>query len=240
MSDSLLAVEDVHGYYGTAHVLEGVSFSMGAEPVALIGRNGMGKSTLCAALVGLLAHASGSVRLEGRELLGKPAYKVASAGIGFVPQGRRLFQSLTVDEHLQIVGAKSSAAWTPKRVYELFPRLAERKQVSGTSLSGGEQQMLAIGRALLTNPKVLIMDEPSEGLAPTIVEGLIQTIKDLAAEGMGLLVVEQNLGVATSLAERQLIMVTGVIAAETTAEALIADPAAQRRYLGVEPLADAA
>jgi len=240
MSDSLLVVEDVHGYYGSAHVLEGVSFSMGAEPVALIGRNGMGKSTLCAALVGLLGHASGSVRLEGRELLGKPAYKVAGAGIGFVPQGRRLFQSLTVDEHLQIVGAKSSAAWTPKRVYELFPRLAERKQVSGTSLSGGEQQMLAIGRALLTNPRVLIMDEPSEGLAPTIVEGLIQTLKDLAAEGMGLLVVEQNLGVATSLAERQLIMVTGVIAAETTAEALIADPAAQRRYLGVEPLADAA
>ena len=240
MGEPLLVVENLHAYYGTAHVLEGVSFSMGAEPVALIGRNGMGKSTLCAALVGLLGHATGSVRLEGNELLGRPAYKVAGAGIGFVPQGRRLFQSLTVDEHLQIVGAKSSAAWTPKRVYELFPRLAERKQVSGTSLSGGEQQMLAIGRALLTNPKVLIMDEPSEGLAPTIVEGLIQTIKDLAAEGMGLLVVEQNLGVATSLAERQLIMVTGVIAAETTAEALIADPAAQRRYLGVEPLADEA
>jgi len=240
MADDLFAVEDVHGYYGTAHVLEGVSFSMAAEPVALIGRNGMGKSTLCAAIVGLLGHATGSIRLDGKELLGKPAYKIAGAGIGFVPQGRRLFQSLTVDEHLQIVGAKSSQAWTPKRVYELFPRLGERKHVSGTSLSGGEQQMLAIGRALLTNPKLLVMDEPSEGLAPTIVEGLVQTIKDLAAEGMGLLVVEQNLGVATSLAKRQLIMVTGQIAAETTAEALISDPAAQRRYLGVEPLADAA
>ena len=236
----LLVVADVHGFYGTAHVLEGVNFTMGAEPVALIGRNGMGKSTLCAAIVGLLASATGSVRLDGEEILGRPAYKVASAGIGYVPQGRRLFQSLTVDEHLQIVGAKSSQAWTPKRVYELFPRLAERKNVSGTSLSGGEQQMLAIGRALLTNPKVLIMDEPSEGLAPTIVEGLVQTIKDLAAEGMGLLVVEQNLGVATSLAERQLIMVTGQIATETTATELSADPAAQRRYLGVEPLADAA
>jgi branched-chain amino acid transport system ATP-binding protein len=240
MADPLLVVEDVHGYYGIAHVLEGVSFSMEAEPVALIGRNGMGKSTLCAALVGLLGRATGSVRLEGKELLGKQPYKISNAGIGFVPQGRRLFQSLTVDEHLQIVGAKSSAAWTPKRVYELFPRLAERKQVAGTSLSGGEQQMLAIGRALLTNPKVLVMDEPSEGLAPTIVEGLVQTIQDLAKEGMGLLVVEQNLGVATSLAERQLIMVTGVIATETTAAELIADPAAQRRYLGVEPLADAA
>jgi len=240
MADPLLVVEDVHGYYGSAHVLEGVSFSMAAEPVALIGRNGMGKSTLCAALVGLLGHATGSVRLEGQELMGRPAYKIAGAGIGFVPQGRRLFQSLTVDEHLQIVGAKSKDAWTPKRVYELFPRLGERKHVSGTSLSGGEQQMLAIGRALLTNPKLLVMDEPSEGLAPTIVEGLVQTIKDLAAEGMGLLVVEQNLGVATSLAERQLIMVTGQIATETTAAELQADPAAQRRYLGVEPLADAA
>jgi branched-chain amino acid transport system ATP-binding protein len=160
--------------------------------------------------------------------------------VGYVPQGRRLFESLTVDEHLEIVGASSKADWTPDRVYELFPRLAERKTVSGTSLSGGEQQMLAIGRALLTNPRLLIMDEPSEGLAPTVVEGLIQTIKDLAAEGMGLLVVEQNLGVATSLAERQLVMVAGSIATETTAEALMNDPAAQRRYLGVEPLADAA
>jgi branched-chain amino acid transport system ATP-binding protein len=240
LSEPLLRVEGLNGYYGTAHVLQGVSFEMGVEPVALIGRNGMGKSTLCAAIVGLLEKSDGSVRLAGTELHGRPAYKIAKAGVGFVPQGRRLFTSLTVDEHLQIVGAPSRAAWTPKRVYELFPRLAERKNVSGTSLSGGEQQMLAIGRALLTNPKLLIMDEPSEGLAPTIVEGLIQTIKDLAAEGMGLLVVEQNLGVATALAERQLVMVAGSIATETTAEALSADPAAQRRYLGVEPLADAA
>src|SRR5215210_1873326 len=240
MTEPLLTVEDLNGYYGAAHVLQGVSLSMGAEPVALIGRNGMGKSTLCAAIVGLLRSASGSVRLEGRELLGLPSYRIAKAGIGFVPQGRRLFGSLTVDEHLEIVGARSNAAWTPRRVYELFPRLAERKHVSGTSLSGGEQQMLAIGRALLTNPKLLIMDEPSEGLAPTIVEGLVQTIKDLAGEGMGLLVVEQNLGVATGLADRQLVMIAGSIAAETTAEALVSDPAAQRRYLGVEPLADAA
>ena len=239
MSEPLLVVEDLNGYYGPAHVLQGVSFSMGAEPVALIGRNGMGKSTMCLAIVGLLGKASGSVKLAGRELMGRPAYKITKAGIGFVPQGRRLFQSLTVDEHLQIVGAPSSAEWTPARVYELFPRLAERKDVSGTSLSGGEQQMLTIGRALLTNPRLLIMDEPSEGLAPTVVEGLIQTIADLAASGMGLLVVEQTLGVATSLAQRQLVMVAGSIATETTAEALMSDPAAQRRYLGVEPLAAA-
>jgi branched-chain amino acid transport system ATP-binding protein len=217
-----------------------VSFSMGVEPVAMIGRNGMGKTTLCKAIVGLLGaigHSDGSVRLEGTEIHGRPSYKIAKGGVGYVPQGRRLFTSLTVDEHLQIVGAPSKAAWTSPRVYELFPRLAERKNVSGTSLSGGEQQMLAIGRALLTNPRLLIMDEPSEGLAPTIVEGLVQTIKDLAAAGMGLLVVEQNLGVATSLAERQLVMVAGSIATETTAEALVGDPVAQRRYLGVEPLA---
>ena len=158
------------------------------------------------------------MRLEGHELLGKPAYKVAGAGIGYVPQGRRLFESLTVDEHLEIVGASSKAEWTPKRVYELFPRLAERKSVSGTSLSGGEQQMLAIGRALVTNPRVLIMDEPSEGLAPTIVEGLVSDHQGPRARAAwALLVVEQNLGVATSLAERQLVMVTGSIATETTA-----------------------
>src|SRR5215217_5579190 len=243
MSEPLLKVEGLSGYYGTAHVLQDVTFSMGAEPVALIGRNGMGKSTLCKAMTGLLGatgHSDGSVVLDGVELHGKPAYRIAKAGVGYVPQGRRLFESLTVDEHLEVVGASSNAEWTPKRVYELFPRLAERKNVSGTSLSGGEQQMFAIGRALVTNPKVLVMDEPSEGLAPTIVEGLVQTIKDLAASGMGLLVVEQNLGVATALADRQLVMVAGSIATETTAHELLGDPAAQRRYLGVEPLADAA
>jgi branched-chain amino acid transport system ATP-binding protein len=243
MSDPLLRVEGLSGYYGTAHVLQDVSFEMAAEPVALIGRNGMGKSTLCKTIVGLLGatgRSSGSVRLEGAELHGRPAYKIAKAGVGYVPQGRRLFTSLTVDEHLQIVGAPKGAAWTPERVYELFPRLAERRNVSGTSLSGGEQEMLSISRALLTNPKLLIMDEPSEGLAPTVVETLIETIKDLAAHGMGLLVVEQNLGVATSLAERVIVMVAGSIAAETTSAELLADPEAQKRYLGVEPLPDAA
>jgi branched-chain amino acid transport system ATP-binding protein len=239
----LLKIENLNGYYGTAHVLQGVTFSMGAEPVALIGRNGMGKTTLCKAIVGLLGatgHSDGSIELEGEQVHGRPAYKIAKAGVGYVPQGRRLFTSLTVDEHLQIVGAPSKAAWTPDRVYELFPRLAERKTVSGTSLSGGEQEMLSIGRALLTNPKLLIMDEPSEGLAPTVVETLIETIKDLAAGGMGLLVVEQNLGVATTLAERVIVMVAGTIATETTSAALLADPEAQKRFLGVEPLPDAA
>ena len=239
MTDHLLAVEDLNGYYGAAHVVQDVSFTMDSEAVALIGRNGMGKTTLCKTMVGLLGatgRSHGSLRLGGAELHGRPSYKIAKAGVGYVPQGRRLFASLTVDEHLEIVGAPKGADWTPERVYELFPRLAERKNVAGTSLSGGEQEMLSIGRALLTNPKLLIMDEPSEGLAPTVVETLIETIKDLAAGGMGLLVVEQNLGVATTLAERIIVMVAGSIAAETTSEKLLADPEAQKRYLGVEPL----
>jgi branched-chain amino acid transport system ATP-binding protein len=236
----MLEIQDLNAYYGTAHVLQDVSLTMGAEPVALIGRNGMGKSTLCKALAGVLGpgnRVSGAVTLDGQDVSGKPAHKLAKAGIGFVPQGRRLFQSLTVDEHLQIVGARRGDAWTPERVYGLFPRLGERKHVSGTSLSGGEQEMLSIGRALLTNPKLLVMDEPSEGLAPTVVETLIETIKELAAGGMGLLVVEQNLGVATALADRVVVMVSGSIATETTSQDLLADPEAQKRFLGVEPLA---
>ena len=241
MSEPLLVVEDLDGYYGTAHVLQGVGFSMGAEPVALIGRNGMGKSTLCMASGGLLDRSTGSVRLDGTELLGKPAYKVAGAGIGYVPQGRRLFESLTVDEHLEIVGAPLARPSGRPTAYTSCSRGSPSASTSAAPrCPGGEQQMLAIGRALLTNPRVLVMDEPSEGLAPTIVEDLVQTIKDLAAGGMGLLVVEQNLGVATALAERQLVMVTGQIATETTAEELANDPEAQRRFLGVEPLPDAA
>ena len=238
MPDELLAVEGLNGYYGSAHVLQGVSFEMGEEPVAVIGRNGMGKSTLCAALTGLLAKADGSVRFGGRELMGKPAYRIAAAGIGFVPQGRRLFPSLSVEEHLKLVAGRGNGKrWTPKGIYELFPRLEERRKNGAAQLSGGEQQMLAIARALLLNPKLLIMDEPSEGLAPAVIEDLVETIRGFAAEGTALLVVEQKLGVATALAERQLVMVGGQIAAETTAAELQNDPDAQRRYLGVEPIA---
>ncbi len=235
---TLFEIEDLHAYYGQAQVLEGVSLSMGTEGVAVIGRNGMGKTTLCAAVMGMMPRATGSIRFKGREILGRPSYKVAGLGIGYVPQGRRLFPSLSVDEHLQMLARGTRGKrWTPDAVYELFPRLAERKKNGGTQLSGGEQQMLAIGRALLGNPELLIMDEPSEGLAPAIVEGLIETCKTLVEAGMAILLVEQNLGVATSIAERQLVMVSGRIAAETTASELVADADAQRRYLGVEPLA---
>jgi len=237
MSGPVLEVTGLNAFYGRAHVLQDVGFSLDDRPVAIIGRNGMGKSTLCQAIMGMLGSATGSVRFRGQELMGRPSYQIARLGLGFVPQGRRLFPSLSTDEHLRIVPRRSNGTWTPKRIYETFPRLAQRKQVGAGQLSGGEQQMLAIGRALLTNPKLLIMDEPSEGLAPNIVENLIETIRPLAAEGVGLLLVEQNLGVATALAERQLIMVAGRIATETTAAALIDNLDAQRRYLGVEPLA---
>jgi branched-chain amino acid transport system ATP-binding protein len=239
MSEPLLTIEDLNAFYGPAHVLHGVSFTMGDEPIAIVGRNGMGKTTLCAAIMGMTPpRATGSVRVRGSEILGKPSYKVARRGIGYVPQGRRLFPSLSVDEHLRMVEGRRNGGqrWNADRVYELFPRLAERKRNGGAQLSGGEQQMLAIGRALLTNPDLLIMDEPSEGLAPTVIELLIETFRKLEQEGLRILLIEQNLAVATSLAERQLVMIAGEIAAETTAGELAGSPELQRRYLGVEPV----
>src|SRR5829696_1334292 len=211
MPDALLTVEGLNAFYGPAHVLHDVSFEIGDEPIAIVGRNGMGKTTLCAAIVGISPpRASGSIRFRAHELVGMPSYKIARRGIGYVPQGRRLFPSLSVDEHLRMVeGRDRKRRWTADSVYELFPRLAERKRNGGAQLSGGEQQMLAIGRALLANPELLIMDEPSEGLAPTVVEMLIGTFLKLAQEGLRILLIEQNLAVATSLAERQLVMIGG-------------------------------
>jgi branched-chain amino acid transport system ATP-binding protein len=233
----LLTIERLDAHYGPSHVLQGVSFELGHGPLSLVGRNGMGKSTLCNAIMQIRPPTvHGSIAFEGKELVGLPSYKVAALGIGYVPQGRRLFQSLTVAEHLRMAAPRRQGErpWSVERVYELFPRLAERKQTGGTQLSGGEQQMLAIARALLGNPRLLIMDEPSEGLAPTVVETLIATFRRLVDEGLSILVVEQNLLVATALAERQLVMVAGQIATETTAAELASDPEAQRRWLGVE------
>ena len=239
-SERLLEVSGLRAHYGSALAVEDVSFSVGHEPVAIVGRNGMGKTTLCRAIASLQPPTvQGSIRFAGAELARRPSYRICQAGIGYVPQGRRLFGSLSVDEHLRMIGSRlvRRGRWSVDAVYALFPRLAERRKVGGTQLSGGEQQMLAIGRTLLTNPRLLLMDEPSEGLAPRIVEELVQTCRTLVGEGIGLLLVEQNLGVATALADRIRVMVSGRIALETTAAALDADEEAQRRYLGVEPLA---
>ena len=239
MADSILTVERLSAFYGPAQALRDVSFELDAGATAIVGRNGMGKTTLCNAILGIPpARVSGSIRFGGTELVGRASYRIAKLGIGFVPQGRRLFPSLSVDEHLRMVAGRGSGKrWTVQGVYELFPRLAERKRNGGAELSGGEQQMLAIGRALLTNPTLLVMDEPSEGLAPAIVEQLIETFGKLVEEGLSVLLIEQNLGVATSIAERLLVMVAGSLAAETTAAELTADVELQRRFLGVEPLA---
>jgi branched-chain amino acid transport system ATP-binding protein len=239
MAEPLLEVSGLSAFYGGAQALRDVTFAMGNESIAIVGRNGMGKTTLCAAIMGFTPpRASGSVRFEGNELMGKPSYKIARAGLGYVPQGRRLFPSLTVHEHMKISARNGSGdGWSIERVYDLFPRLGERKRNGGAELSGGEQQMLAIGRALLGNPRLLIMDEPSEGLAPTIVDVLVETFKRLEEEGLAILLIEQKLDVATSLAERQLVMVGGEIALETTAAELERDGEMQRRFLGVEPVA---
>jgi branched-chain amino acid transport system ATP-binding protein len=238
MAEPLLAIDTVNAYYGSAQALEDVSFEVTGGSTSIIGRNGMGKTTLCNAIVGIPpARVTGSIRYKGRELVGQPSYKIAKLGIGYVPQGRRLFPSLTVDEHLRMISSRGGR-WTVEGAYELFPRLRERKRNGGAQLSGGEQQMLAVARALLTNPSLLIMDEPSEGLAPLIIEQLIETFGKLEEEGLAILLIEQNLGMATAISERQLVMVAGSIAAETTAADLLRDPELQRRYLGVEPLAE--
>ncbi|MBB6262490.1 branched-chain amino acid transport system ATP-binding protein [Paenochrobactrum gallinarii] len=230
---SVLEIRDLHVRFGQAHILQGVSLNCGPEPLALVGRNGMGKTTLCYAIMGMLNPDQGQILLNGREIRGLSPNRVAKAGVALVPQGRRLFPSLTVHEHLQLVAQSSKDAWNIERVYDTFPRLAERRSNRGGQLSGGEQQMVAIARALLMNPELLIMDEPSEGLAPVIVDHLIDTLRAIAAEGMSILLVEQNLHVATSVADQVAIMVTGNITTTMPSDILANDTEAQQRYLGV-------
>ncbi|WP_207481907.1 ABC transporter ATP-binding protein [Arenibaculum pallidiluteum] len=228
----MLELRDLHVRFGRAHILQGVSLSVGKRPLAIVGRNGMGKTTLCQAVMGLVSISEGRIALGGERTDGLPPFRIARRGIALVPQGRRTFPSLSVDEHLRLVATRG-ARWTVERVYHTFPRLAERRRNGGTELSGGEQQMLAIARALLMNPKLVVMDEPSEGLAPVIVDQLVAVLRALPQDGMGVLLVEQNLRVATEVADEVAIMVTGRIAATMPAGQLAADQELQRRYLGV-------
>ena len=232
LPEPLLAVDDLHVYFGGSHILQGITLAVGTEPLSIIGRNGMGKTTLCEAIMGLVPARRGRIRVAGVETTGRRPFRVARAGLGYVPQGRRIFPSLSVDEHLRLV-AKTGRDWTVDRVYDTFPRLGERRANGGAELSGGEQQMLAIARALLLNPKLLIMDEPTEGLAPVIVEQLVGVLRRLPGEGVGLFLVEQNFAVATSVSKRVLVMMNGAIALETSSAEIVADEALQRRYLGV-------
>jgi uncharacterized protein (UPF0261 family)/ABC-type branched-subunit amino acid transport system ATPase component len=237
-----LEVRDLHVYYGRAHALQGVTLTLERGVLAVVGRNGMGKTTLCSAVMGLVPAASGSIRARGDEITNRAPHTIAGLGIGYVPQGRRVWPSLSVDEHLRLARGNArmrAGTWTVERIYEQFPRLAERKRNGAAQLSGGEQQMLAIGRALLANPRLLIMDEPTEGLAPLIVEQVALTLRRLADEGeIALLLIEQNLGVAVDVASRVAVMVNGRIARELDAAALAADQDLQQRLLGVRRAGD--
>ncbi|MBC7393699.1 MAG: ATP-binding cassette domain-containing protein, partial [Variovorax sp.] len=224
-----LVIDGLDVYYGRAHALQGVSLTLERGVLGIVGRNGMGKTTLCNAITGMVP-ARGSIRFAGEEILGMAPNEITKRGIAYVPQGRRVWPSLSVDETLRLVASRRRDV---DRVYTMFPRLAERRSNGGAQLSGGEQQMLAIGRALLLNPKLLVMDEPTEGLAPVIVEQVAQALRELAADGIAVLLIEQNLGVALSVADRIGLMVNGRIAQEMPAAALAADRELQERLLGV-------
>ena len=232
----ILEIRNLDVYYGRAHALQGVSLALDRGVLAVVGRNGMGKTTLCNAVTGLVG-ASGSVKLAGEEILGLAPNVITTKGVGYVPQGRRVWPSLSVDEHLRLT--RRRGPWTVERIYQTFPRLAERKGNGGAERSGGEQQMLAISRALLLNPKLLVMDEPTEGLAPIIVQQVVAMLKALAAEGeISVLLIEQNLGVAIDVAHTVDVMVNGRIARSLPTAELAADRELQQRLLGVKLDAD--
>ena len=229
----VLQVRDLHVYYGRSHALQGVDLELVSGVLAVVGRNGMGKTTLCDAIAGLRPAARGAVRLDGEDVLGEPSHRIAARGLGYCPQGRRLWKSLTVDEHLKLA-ASGKGSWTPDRVYDTFPRLAERRTNGGAQLSGGEQQMLAIGRALLQDPTLLVLDEPTEGLAPVIVDQVEALLSALGDEGdVAVLLIEQNIAVATSVADDVAIMVNGRITDRMPAATLAGDRELQQRLLGV-------
>ncbi len=234
-SHPALEISDLHVYYGESHAIQGVSMTIRGGVLAVVGRNGMGKSTLCNTIAGLKASRSGSIRIFGRETSRLEPHIIHRHGVGYVPQGRRVWPSLSVDEHLRLVATGGAdAKWTVERVYQTFPRLYERRTSGGSQLSGGEQQMLAIGRALLGNPRLLVMDEPTEGLAPIIVDQVEGMLVQLAKEGdMAVLLVEQNIGVATEVSDHVAIMVNGRINRVMETGALAADRELQQRLLGV-------
>jgi branched-chain amino acid transport system ATP-binding protein len=235
---ALLEVENLSVHYGAIRALKGISFRVAeAEVVALIGANGAGKSTALRTLSGLMCPSGGSIRLAGREIGGLPAHEIVRAGIAHVPEGRGIFTNLTVRENLELAGYvrrrdRAALEKTRERVFRLFPRLKERLHQPGATLSGGEQQMLAFARALMTGGRLLLMDEPSMGLAPVLVEDIFEVIREVKAEGATILLVEQNAYQALGVADRAYVLETGQIVLEGPAEKLRDSPEVKRAYLG--------
>ena len=229
----MLDVADVHTYYGESHVLHGVTLTVAdGEVLTILGRNGMGKTTLIRSIIGFTPPREGTVRLKGQDVAGFPPYRLVERGVALVPQGRRVFPSLSVRENLD-VARRGKGRWNVERVYELFPRLRERAESRANKLSGGEQQMLAIARALMSNPELLLMDEPTEGLAPLLVREVGRVIGELKREGLSILLVEQNLPLALGVADRVHILSRGQIVYTGSPAALAADEEVKSRYLGV-------
>ena len=232
----MLTVSHLQSAYGDSQVLFDVSLTVGSgEVVTLLGRNGMGKTTTVSSIMGLVRPRAGAVAFEGRRVDGLPPYRIAQCGIGLVPEGRQVFPTLTVDENLVATAAvrHAPARWTCEHVYELFPRLAERRGHLGSQLSGGEQQMLAIGRALMTNPKLLILDEATEGLAPLIRAEIWACLERLKGEGQAILVIDKNVDALARLADRHVILEKGRVAWTGTSDELRADPSLKDRFLHV-------
>jgi branched-chain amino acid transport system ATP-binding protein len=237
MTDSpLLAVQEIHTYYGASHILQGVTLDVRAgEVVGLLGRNGVGKTTTLQSILGLPSPKSGEILFRGQKMAGLATFAIVRTGIGWVPQGHRIFPTLTVTENIELAALKGRrGVWTASGMFDLFPRLAQRRTARGGSLSGGEQQMLAIARALVQNPDLILMDEPSEGLSPRLVEEVGAIIKRLNSAGCALLVVEQNLAFALDVAHRILVMNKGKIVFTGTTQDLANSQEVQSRYLGVQ------
>jgi branched-chain amino acid transport system ATP-binding protein len=231
---SLLEVTGLNTYYGDSHILFDVALNVErSEVVALLGRNGAGKSTTLKTLMGVVAPRAGSIVFDGAEIAGKKSHTVAQAGIQLVHEERRIFGSLNVEENLILAGLTAPNRWQLERIYEMFPRLKERRTSRGTDLSGGEQQMLAIARALVRHPKILLLDEPFEGLAPVIVHDLLAACRTLANAGQTILIVEQNISAAMTLADRVYVLNNGHIVENLTADAVRNHPHMLHRHLGV-------
>jgi len=230
----LLSIDGVETCYGQSQVLFGMSLAIAPrEMVTLIGRNGMGKTTTVRSIMGLTPARAGSIRFAGQEIRGRSPFRIAQLGIGLVPEGRQIFPNLSVRENLVATARGNEAGWTLARIYELFPTLAERSGNMGNQLSGGEQQMLAIGRALMTNPQLLILDEATEGLAPLIRAEIWKCLARLKTEGLSILVIDKNVGALTKVADRHFVIERGRVVWSGLSRELAASPDIQHRYLGV-------